>query len=184
MGNLRLKGEDEYMEETITFELIRKIQREEQRTPKLTKLPENFYKYVCDYIERKEKLGKSELEIKNIKRLVENIFDRRERKILNFAIITARTGVMPENLTDEEKVFFNKAVELIKSRREEKLKRILSREEGAVSLIVFKEDVPAFVGEDEKIYGPFKKGDIAKLPEGNKRVLLERGVVEEFKIKK
>ena len=52
------------------------------------------------------------------------------------------------------------------------------------SLIVFKEDVPSFMGADMRQYGPFKKGDIAKVPDENMKVLLERGIVEEFKVSK
>jgi DNA replication factor GINS len=52
------------------------------------------------------------------------------------------------------------------------------------TLVVFKEDVPQFLGADEKTYGPFKKGDIAKLPEENVKILLERNVVEEVKVEK
>jgi DNA replication initiation complex subunit (GINS family) len=177
------------MEETITFELIRRIQREEQRVPKLTKLPENFYNSLSAYLEQKRSLIKEDrktaLEIKNIERLIEDIFNRRERKILNSAIIAARTNIPSENLTDEEKEFFDKIVAWIKDRRNEGLKKMLSGEkEELATLIVFKEETPEFVGIDEKTYGPFKKGDIAKLPEENMKVLIERGIVEEFKVSK
>jgi DNA replication factor GINS len=178
-------------EETITFELIRRIQREEQRVPKLTKLPENFYQNIAAYLQQKKKLietkddRKGGLEIKNIERLVEDIFNRRERKILNQAIISVRTNMSPENLTEEEDVFFNVLLNSLKDRRNNTLKKMLEEvEEEFASLIVFKEDVPQFVGSDMKTYGPFKKGDIAKLPEENMKVLIERGIAEEFKVSK
>jgi len=178
-------------EETITFELIRRIQREEQRVPKLTKLPENFYQNIAAYLQQKRNLvetkddRKGGLEIKNIERLVEDIFNRRERKILNQAIISVRTGMSPENLTEEEDVFFNVLLNSLKDRRDNMLKKMLEEvEEEFASLIVFKEDVPQFVGSDMKTYGPFKKGDIAKLPEENMKVLIERGITEEFKVSK
>lgn len=177
-------------EETITFEFIRKIQREEQRLPKLTKLPENFYENMNSYLQQKRKLidgredRKDSLEIKNIERLIEDIFNRRERKILNQALITARTDIPPENLTEEEVVFFELLINSIKGRRKDLLNQIFSEKKEEVDLIVFKEDTPEFIGIDEKTYGPFKKGDIAKLPDDNTKVLLERGVVEEFKVSK
>jgi DNA replication factor GINS len=178
-------------EETITFELIRRIQREEQRVPKLTKLPENFYQNVAAYLQQKRKLGEAKderrggLEIKNIERLVEDIFNRRERKILNQAIISVRTGMSPENLTEEEDVFFNVLLNSLKDRRNNMLKKMLEEvEEEFATLIVFKEDASQFVGSDMKTYGPFKKGDIAKLPEENMRVLIERGIAEEFRVSK
>lgn len=177
-------------EETITFELIRKIQREEQRLPKLTKLPENFYLNINSYLQQKRKIAESkedrkgELESKNIERLIEDIFNRRERKILNQALIAARTNIPPENLTDEEKEFFDGLIGIIKERRLDILKMLSEEKEEIVNLIVFKEDVPEFVASDMKTYGPFKKGDIAKLPDDNIKVLLERGIAEEFKVSK
>jgi DNA replication factor GINS len=173
-------------EETITYELIRKIQREEQASTKLTKLPENFFEAVAQYIEKKlQTEKKSTLEIKNIQMLVEDIFNRRERKILNLAIIGARTNIPPENLLEEEKIFYEQLVNTIKKRREEKLEKILKGEKKEfATLVVFKEDVPQFLGADEKMYGPFKKGDIARLPEENVKILLSKNVVEEVKVEK
>lgn len=174
-------------EETITFELIRKIQREEQRIPKLTKLPKGFYDSVRAYLERKRGASnrKAALEMKNVERLVEDIFNRRERKIFNLALIAARTNIPPENLTEEEREFFEKTVSIVKSRRAQLLDPLLMREPAEqTGLVIFKEDVPAFVGADMKNYGPFNKGDIAKLPDENKKVLLKQGVAEEFKISK
>jgi DNA replication initiation complex subunit (GINS family) len=176
-------------DETITFELIRRVQRDEQRIPKLTKLPDNFYESVSSYLQQKRNLAKAkddrktDLEIKNIERLVEDIFNRRERKILNQALITARTDIPPENLTNEEKIFFEQIIDSLKTGRSV-LSQILSEKHEMASLIVFREDTPEFVGSDEITYGPFKKGDIAKLPEENMKVLIERGIVEEFKVNK
>ncbi len=176
-------------EEMITFELIRKIQLDEQRQPKLTKIPDNFFSAVKSYIQQKKQLTlkddrKVSFESKSIERLVDDIFSRRERKILNSAIAAARTNIQPENLADEEKKFFKILVENIKQRREENLQKIMGGENDVATLIVFKEDAPEFVGSDEKVYGPFKKGDIAKLPEENMKILVERKIAEEFKINK
>ena len=174
-------------EETITFELIRKIQSEENRSPKLTKLPKGFYENVKSYLDRKRNVTnrRMALEVKNVERLVEHIFNRRERKIFNLAIISARTNIPPENLTEEEREFFEQLVALIKNRREKILEPLTMKKPAEqTDLVIFKEDVPAFVGSDMKKYGPFKKGDIAKLPNENKEVLIKQGVAEEFKINK
>lgn len=176
-------------EETITFELIRKIQLDEQKQPKLTKLPENFFAAVNSYIQQKRQLTlkddrKVAVELKSTERLVDDIFSRRERKIVNSAITAARTKIQPENLVEEEKIFFANLVEDIKKRREESLQKILKQEKELATLLVFKDEVPEFVGSDEKVYGPFKKGDIAKLPEDNMKILVERGIAEEFKVPK
>lgn len=177
--------------ETITFELIRKIQREEQRSPKLTKLPTGFYENIRTYLENKRKISESNrkvaLEVKNIEHLAEDVFNRRERKVFNLALIAARTGIPPENLTEEEKDFFGKVTNILKSRRADVLEKLLEKEDvkkELATLIIFNEGVPEFLGSDMKSYGPFKRGDIAKLPEDNMRVMVERGVAKEFKVVK
>jgi len=168
-SDLNFHGSICSMTEPITFEWIRRIQREEQRIPKLSKLPEDFYNSLTAYLEQKRSMKedmKTALEMKNIELLLEDIFNRRERKILNFAIIAARTGIPPENLSGEEREFFDKITGVIKERRNENLRKMLGeKKEEMASLIVFKEDVPEFVALDEKTYGPFKKGDIARLPD-------------------
>lgn len=213
-------------EETITFELIRRIQREEQSQQKLTKLPDNFYSNVASYVAQKKRLAETKedkrmaLEVKSIEMLIEDVFNRRERKIINTAINSARTGIPPENMIEEELAFYNGLLDFIKSRRLNILKNIMNETEikeerieekiieetrktaailssspalmtsagisakDMASLIVFKEDVPSFMGADMRQYGPFKKGDIAKVPDENMHILLERGVVEEFKVSK
>ncbi|MBI4010370.1 MAG: DNA replication complex GINS family protein [Candidatus Aenigmarchaeota archaeon] len=170
-------------EETITFELIRKIQREEQRLPKLARLPESFFNAVASYLESKRRVVEGDdrkgfLEIKNVERLVEDIRDRRERKILNAAIMNTRTKVSPENLTEEEKGFYNSLVALIKDRRDSILQPVVATNKEELKIVVFKEDVPEFLGSDMKTYGPFKKGDTARLPEDNIKVLMEKGAIE------
>jgi DNA replication factor GINS len=176
-------------EETISFEVIRNIQREEQASATLTKLPKNFYEKVGEYLRRKKALQKKKedrksfIEIRNVERLIEDIFNRRERKILNQALITVRTNIPPENLTEEEKEFFEKIVSFLKDRRKMVLDRIIKvTPKKETQLLVFKEDVPEFVGIDMKTYGPFKKGDIAKLPEENAKLLIESGKAEVMKM--
>jgi len=177
--------------EAISFEYLRKILNEEKKSQNLTKIPDDFYEAVRMYIEGKKKLAKEkkdEIELRNIERVVENIFNLRERKIVNFAIMAARAGVQPSNLTSEEKQFFQKVLEILKERRGI-LDRIKLTLEGETKkeieiLVVFKQDFPAFVGIDGQTYGPFKKGDIAKLPEENRKLLVAKGIVEEFKVER
>jgi DNA replication factor GINS len=175
--------------ETITFELIRNIHLVEQSSQKLAKLPENFFQNVKYYIQQKRKITETKgdkkafAEIRSVEHMVEDIINRRERKILNQVLISAKTQLKPENLTKEESEFFEKILEIVKKRREEFFAEIFSKEIGGISLVVFKEDFPAFVGIDLKNYGPFKKGDVAKLPKENMELLIKKGIVEEFRVK-
>ena len=173
-------------EETITFEYIRKIQREEQHEPKLSKLPEDFYDKAKEYLEQKRELLKKKgdrgisIEINNIERLLENIYNRRETKIINHAIITSRTGIPPQNLTKQEQKFFNQIVDLLKFHKEKTLNILLekTKEEKGFETLKFIKDVPEFVGADMKKYGPFKKGIIADIPKENAKLLIQAELAE------
>lgn len=183
------------VEETITFELIRKIQREERAASKLTKLPEGFYKNINSYLQQKKKIADKvgSTELKNIEMLVNDIFNRRERKILNMVIIAARTKIPPENLSDEERGFFDALVEVVSKRRKEALaelfeeaatiEEVAAEDEMAgqkIVSIIFNEDMEEFVGSNLVNYGPFKKGDTAEIPVDNVKLLTEKGIAKEI----
>lgn len=170
--------------ESITFETIRKVQIEEKTFSKLSKLPQNFYSSVSEYLERKKRMveGRKDAELKSIERIVEDIFDRRERKILTSSLTTARTRVPPENITEEEEGIFNEVTQIVTRRREEMLRGIFGRNsEKKMVKVVFKEDVAGFVGSDMGTYGPFKANETAEIPDENFKILSDRNVVEEMK---
>src|SRR3989338_8869135 len=103
-------------EEAVTFEYIREIQRAEQKNTSLTKIPEDLYDKVKTYVREKKKLAQKKkdknmsTELRNIQRILEDIFNRRETKIMNHAVIAVRTGSLPENLIEPEKEFFETVV--------------------------------------------------------------------------
>jgi len=169
-------------EEPITFEFIRKIQREEQREPRLSKIPEDFYQKAKTYLDQKRKLSAkqknrmSTLEVKNVERLLEDIFNRRETKIVNHAIITSRIEIPPENLIEEEKEFFQSIVDSLRSQRERVLNTLLKKsKEEEFEKIKFIDDVEEFIGVNLKKYGAYKKGDEAKIPKENAQLLIRVG---------
>ncbi|MFH7880632.1 MAG: hypothetical protein QXI09_01345 [Candidatus Aenigmatarchaeota archaeon] len=175
--------------EIISFDYLKKILNEEKNSSNLAKIPDNFYELVRDYVKAKIKMikdKKDELEVRNMKRIVENIFNLRERKILNLAVIHVRIGTKPINLTKEEEEIFYKICEILKKRRDviNSLSKIIEGEKEVEKMIVFKQDFPSFIGSDGLTYGPFKKGDIAKLPDEDMKDLIERGVAEEFEVQK
>ncbi len=168
-------------ENSITFETIRKIQIEEKSFNKLVKLPDNFYSNVESYLDQKRKLsdGRKDSELKNIERILEDVFDRRERKIVLYALTAARTRMPPDNLTEEENEFFDQVTHMIVRRREGIISGVFGRGEKRLVKVVFKEDVGEFVGGDMKTYGPFKANEAANIPRENFKILSERNVVEE-----
>jgi DNA replication initiation complex subunit (GINS family) len=168
-------------EEPITFEFIRRIQREETTEPKLSQIPEDFYQKARDYLEQKRKITEKKndklesLEVKNVERLLEDIFNRRETKMINNAIITVRTGIPPQNLIKDEKEFFESAVNMMKTQRERVLNLLFkkTKEIKEFEKIEFNEDVEEFVGIDLKKYGPFKKGNVVDIPIENAKLLIK-----------
>ncbi len=167
-------------EEPITFEFIRKIQREEMSEPKLSKIPNDFYQKAKNYLEQKKKIAEkkqdklAEREIKNVERLIENIFNRRERKMLDFALITVRTNLPPENLIEDEKELFESAVNMLRTQRDRVLSLLFKKTKLKLGIekIEFTDDVEEFVGIDLNKYGPFKKGDTANIPKDNADLLI------------
>jgi len=165
-------------EEPITYEFIRRIQREEQREPRLSRIPEDFYLKARTYLEEKRKTSEkrkdklTSIEVKNVERLLEDIFNRRETKILSHAIITTRTDIPPQNLLEDEKEFFEAVVDVLKRQRERVLNTLLKKtKEEDFETVKFIEDVEEFIGIDLNKYGPFKKGDEATLPKENAQLL-------------
>jgi DNA replication factor GINS len=168
-------------EEPITFEFIRKIQREEISEPRLAQIPGDFYQKARDYLEQKRSIAEKKndklesMEVKNVERLLEDIFNRRETKMLNNAIITVRTGIPPQNLIEDEKEFFESAVNMMKTQRERVLNLLFKRtkEIKEFERVEFNEDVEEFVGVDLKKYGPFNKGNVAEIPVENAKLLIK-----------
>ncbi len=169
----------------LTDETIRRIFEEEKNSPTLTKLPDDFFEQVRNYLEKKSKMIREESDrwaLDSIKRRLQTIFERRERKILNFAPSFMASGILPENLTPEEKRFFERVVECINEFHEEREKRFEREEEKLVPVTILK-DVPKFVGINMRNYGPFKPGDITTLPQPNADLLIEKEMAERTEMK-
>jgi len=105
--------------ELITYETIRNAQRSEKEE-ELQKLPENFFVSIRNWFAHKEKLKDttSLLEVENAKKLLEDVINRREKKIVLAALRTMRGELPPSNLTDEERKFFDSVIKVLKSFRE------------------------------------------------------------------
>lgn len=169
----------------LTDETIRRIFEEEKNSQGLTKLPDDFFGQIRDYLEKKSKLIREESEqwsLDSIKRRLRTIFESRERKILKSAHGYIGSGVEPDNLTPEEERFFETVVNCIKGYHEERERGFDSRSEPLVLVTILK-DVPRFVGINMKNYGPFRKGDVTTIPEPNAKLMAEKGMAERTDIK-
>lgn len=133
--------EDNEEENVITYETFRKFHRKEKNNDELQDLPDEFYSSCRKWLKRKDReFDRSKgdttplYELENVKRIIRDIFDRRERKIMLMALQTVRSGISPKNLMSEEKDFYDEMVSNLKSYREEFLDDIINvREEDSES---------------------------------------------------
>jgi DNA replication initiation complex subunit (GINS family) len=195
--------------ELITYETIRNAHRAEKEE-ELQKLPLGFFESVRNWFSHKEKLKDttSLLEVENAKKLLEDIINRRERKIVLSALRTVRGELPPASLTDEERKFFDQIVNILKAFGNEMNEKFRNYadiveekiEEAKKSIDVLKPveekvenkfikpngkllvkalvDLPRFVGSNMESYGPLKVGDVIYVPEEVGKLLITRKVAE------
>ncbi len=206
------------MSEIITYETLYEILRKEKTTSEIQKLNENFFQNVVNYIKEKSEILesqkkktsifasveiiKTQKQLDNIKKILKELYERRENKIIQIALFSSRTSQKKEDLSllEEENKFYKKLERIFSNYRKDILIRILSKElpkieepkdikienkeRNKTKLVRFLHSLPKFVGEDLNIYGPFEAEDISNLPYKVAKVLMKRRRAQEIKIKK
>ena len=194
------------MEEEFNYKTLRKIQQLEKSSPLFSKIDRNFYqechKHIKD-LEQSEKQDESSLknkelteEIQNLKKIVNNIYELREKKIVQAALIKARDGSPDtKNLIDIEAKLFSSLVELINSSRdnlfekkqekkeiveEKKENKTEDKVENKNPIIRVTETIPEFVGTDMKNYN-LRKDDVLSISKDMSDTLTKRGVAKQIK---
>lgn len=175
----------------LSYSKIRNIEQNEKMASGLTDIGINFYQEAVSYIkEMEEKIEGERIknpssrkimllsdELRNTKRILKNIFERREKKIVMNALLMARTeGKTPENLTREEKIFYDSLLKILKENR----KKIFEVKKKEFAILRILKDVPQFVDSNMKKYR-LKKEDIISLPVEVAKILIERKAAEEIK---
>ncbi len=207
----------------ITYETLFDILRSEKNRNELQRLDESFFKDLIRYISEKKDLlnnpqtsvfadaeqQKAKKQLESIYKLVSQLYDQREKKIVNMSIISVKTGEMLDNraLLDEEKPLFDALVKLLKGSRKDILDMVLEtkqpqvepkiKEKESVSsnpmiekkpekpekpqkVVRFIKPVPKFVGKQLEVYGPFEEEDVANLPTEIANILISKLRAEEI----
>jgi len=105
-------------DEEITYKTLRKIQQAEKNSPQITQIYKEFYDDVNVFLNQLEKRLIDEKkpqkqmllaeESQNIEKIIRNIYEHREKKIMLAAISKARGGNPGiKHLLPEEKMFFD-----------------------------------------------------------------------------
>ena len=164
----------------LTFDTLRKMMTDEKNSTKLLNLPENFFDEAKAYLENKAKFSDNKedaWELDSARRVLNDLFEIREGKLINSALYHVRSGVNPGSMTREEKTFFDGIVTGIKG-FQEKRKEIFDGKREEMETVAFLESLPQFVGVNMKNYGPFEMGDMATIPKDNAKLLLEKGIAK------
>lgn len=199
-------------ETIITYDSIYETLRKEKYEPEIQKLPETFYSEVINYLKEKQSIidsqksqksifadetAKTEKQIQNIKKLLKELYERRENKIIQLALFSSRTQTQLDlsNLLPEEQEFFKTIYSsltlykkdilhnliLLKLPKISKPKDIKTESQEKTKLVRFLNPVPKFMGEDLNVYGPFDSDDIASLPTKAASLLIKTKRAQEIK---
>jgi len=174
------------------YELLRKEKYNEQLQP----LPKNFIKELAEYFDDKKKIAerkdenfsdtiiKTRKQLDNAITIFKELITRRQKKIINLALIAAKTGINKrdaENMAEAEQKLFEIVVNEIE-RNEKAIGNVingLDEEKNLKNQLVrFKQDTPEFLDVDEQVLGPFKTGETANLPKKIADVLVKNGQAE------
>lgn len=130
------------MSVTLTYEKLFDFLREERNNASLQKLPASFYQDVIDYLKAKEAsiealqgsgsitVDNSVIQYRNAKKIIENIYERREKKLLMLGLNKSRTKsqlIDTSTLLPEEKIFFKQLCIVLDHFRDEILVKILDK---------------------------------------------------------
>ncbi len=168
----------------LTYDTLSRIVEQERNAKTLTRLPDEFFEDAKLYIESKSKVsgGKEDAwELDNAKRLLQDLLEIRERKVLTLALHFVRSGVSPNNMVGEELEFFNSVVSALKDFQSRKRLMVDGKPESRW-LLAMLADVPEFLDLKLRKYGPYRQGDIATVPEENARLLVESGKAKRMEI--
>jgi DNA replication initiation complex subunit (GINS family) len=176
----------------ITYNELYDALRKERYSEQLQPIPKNFIKEVAVYLKDKKEIANKENDdfsdtITKTKKQFENsiaifreLMLRRKKKILELAFIAAETGISKrdfENMLAVEKECFDgimKSLEKGDKKVDELLKNVRGngKEEPKNKMIVFTQDTTDFLDLEGNKLGPFKKGDVANLPEEISNILI------------
>lgn len=208
----------------ISYESLFELLRREKAREDLQKLDEGFFHSVVDYISESEvkldlfkqktdlqsidEKSRVEKQMQNVKKIINELYDRREKKIIDMAINKARTStniVDTSCLLSEETVLFDKLVGSVNSGRQSILYKILSKElptfepnkneaflqnqdasqnkeeekkESENLMVRIISAVPKFVSPELEVYGPFEPEDMASLPRNIAEILIKKSRAE------
>ncbi len=196
---------------SITYDTLYEILRLEKTRREIQELDRDFFKNMISYLNEKQEIldtqqkqnnifskefEKTQKQIQNIKKMIKELYEKRESKIVQIAMYSSRIQEKPDssNLLSEEKEFLSSVSKTLNKYRKDILFNLLKNKLPEISkeeiiqestpknkFIRFAQALPKFVGDDLNTYGPFEEEDMANIPEKVANVLINRKKAEEIK---
>ena len=142
-----MEEEQESQEIVVTYDTLFEILRNEKTKEDLQKLHGTFFHDVVGYLNEKqedisenkdqkglfdnEEREKRLHQIGNIKKILKDIYERREKKIISMAVNKSRFSsniIDTSSLLEEEKLFYELMISLLDSQRDKILQKLLNGE--------------------------------------------------------
>ncbi|MDH5481398.1 MAG: hypothetical protein OEY22_00760 [Candidatus Bathyarchaeota archaeon] len=168
--------------------------KQELGNEELGKLPSDFYTKIAEYLKklreedrmldkRTTKATLLKKEEKNAKRMLRELVQIRYKKLV---VNSAKGKIISTGfLTAEEERIYAGLMPLpeacknfLKNLIHGRVPKMDVKQERRRAVFRFLKDIPAIVGADMKVYGPFKTEDIAALPIENAKILMRQGLAE------
>lgn len=206
---------EESKEVIITYETLYDAVRKEKSRDDLQNLPKTFFTTILAYLREKqsshdETKDKTDLfsssehekltvQLVNIRKILRELYDRREKKIVDIAINKSRTQsniIDTSNMLMEEKTLYHALLTAFEDNRQNVLTRILHLQDPVIpfqlqetlptsnaqeisdyktKLVKFLQPIEQFVGKELELYGPFDTNDSAYLPADIASILVTKG---------
>lgn len=142
----------------VTLETLYDILRNEKKKEELQQLENTFFTDVVDYIKEKQTLSgekkdddelfaagekkQLEHELKSIKRMLKELYEKREKKIISIALNRSRTGsdiIDSSSMLAEEKMFYKQVLDVLDLYRRGVLRSLFRGEMPEIKNDVMKE---------------------------------------------
>ncbi len=213
-------GNTDNKDVNLTYETLFELLRREKNRAELQPMEPSFYKDFIDYLKTKkealqekqaagidsDELTKLMLQVDNINKIMKELYDRREKKIVTSALLSAKSNqhFSKEVLLDSENKFYEELVSLLVKYRKSILTNLLTQKLPAIEdtklvtqdiqaqpqptqkpesdtvLVRFLAYVPKFIGEQLESYGPYESDEITTLQTKLAKILKTNNKAEEI----
>ena len=201
----------------ITYETLYDILRREKNRAELQELSETYLQDLINYLQKKKEIlesqekkksiftsietQKTRKQIESIQKIIKELYERRESKIIQLAIMSSRTNIDTEEksvMLAEEQEFYNELIQKLNYYRENILYQLSNGDPPKIKVakpkdlkkpekpmktaktIKFLVDIPKFIGTDLETYGPYLGEETQDIPNEIADLLIKQQKAEEI----